>query len=393
MIEKKKIKILHTSTIPLSIKAFTLSFLKYIKGKGFDVYVASSPGKEEAHITSAGIPFFPLPISRTIKPYSDFKAILWLYWLIKKEKFDIVHSQTAKAGYVTRIAGRLAGAPVIIYTAHAFPFHAYLSPMRKRLYIFLERLASKMTDVILVDSEAVKWDGIRERIKEPEKIVTVNMGVDLQKFSPERMNRFQIRKRWGIEDRQVVVGTVANFVPDKGLDSFLRIADQIKREKENVKFLLVGDGPLRPQLESLRDTLHLRKDVIFTGFSEEIPEMMSAMDVFCLPTLREGFGVVFAEAMAMRLPVVTSDIDPVPEVVTENETGILIPLGREDLFKEAIISLINDNKRQREMGERGRKRVEQYFDEKFMFDRTLRVYEDLIRTKGLWSNPITREME
>jgi len=363
--------------------AFTLSFLKYLKGKNFDVHVASSPGKEEKHFAEADIPFFSVPIPRTIKPYHDLKAILRLYRFIKKEKFDMVHTQTAKAGYVTRMAACLAGVPVIVYTAHAFSFHAYLNPLRKKFYIFLERWASRMTDTILVDTEAVRRDGIENRIKDPDKIITVNMGVDLRKFSPDGMDRNRIRESLGIRNPHAVVGTVANFVPDKGLDAFLRIAEQIKREERNVRFLMVGEGPLRSQLESLVDALHLRGDVIFTGWREDIPEMMSAMDIFCLPTLREGFGLVFAEAMAMKVPVITHRIDPIPEVVQENETGVLIPPGKEDLFVKGILSLIRDEKFRTEMGEKGKKRVEQYFDEKFMFERTLRIYEELIQSKGI----------
>ncbi len=383
MTEKRKIKILHTSTIPFSIWAFTLSFLKYLKERNFDVRVASSPGNEEKHFAEADIPFFSVPIPRTIKPYHDLKATLRLYRFMKKEKFDMVHTQTAKAGYVTRMAAWLAGVPVIVYTAHAFSFHAYLGPMRKRFYVLLERWASRITDTILVDTEAVRRDGIENGIKEPEKIITVNMGVDLRKFSPNGMDRRRIRESLGIKSFHAVVGTVANFVPDKGLDAFLRIAEKIKREEGNVRFLMVGEGPLRSQLESLVDGLHLRGDVIFTGWREDIPEMMCAMDIFCLPTLREGFGVVFAEAMAMKVPVVTHRIDPIPEVVEENETGLLIPPGREDLFVKSILSLIRDEKFRKEMGEEGRKRVEEYFDEKIMFEKTLRIYEDLIKGKGI----------
>lgn len=382
MTERRKIKILHTSTIPFSMWAFTLSFLKYLKGKDFDVQVASSPGKEERHFREANIPFFTVSIPRKIKPLQDLKAILRLYRFMKKEKFDMVHTQTAKAGYVTRVAAWLAGIPIIIYTAHAFPFHAYLKPLKKRLYILLERLASRMTDIILVDTEAVRRDGIDKKIKEPEKIVTVHMSVDLRRFSPERVDSHQIRAQMGLGDHHFVVGTVANFVPDKGLDAFLRIGRLLKKEERNIKFLMVGDGPLRPQLESLTDALHLKDDVIFTGWREDIPEMMSAMDVFCLPTLREGFGVVFAEAMAMKVPVVTHRIEPIPEVVQENETGILVPLGREDLFAKAILSLIRDEKLREEMGEKGRARVEKYFDERFMFEKTLRIYKGLIAAKS-----------
>lgn len=363
--------------------AFTLSFLKYLKEKNFDVHVASSPGKEEKHFDEAGIPFFSVLIPRAIKPYYDLKAILRLYRFMKKEKFDLVHTQTAKAGYVTRIAAWLAGVPVIVYTAHAFPFHAYLSRFRKRFYIFLERWASRLTDTILVDTEAVRRDGIENRIKEPERIITVNMGVNLQKFSPDGIDRNWIRESLGIKNARAVVGTVSNFVPDKGLDAFLRIAEQVKREEKNVRFLMVGEGPLRSQLESLADALHLREDVFFAGWREDIPEMMSAMDLFCLPTLREGFGVVFAEAMAMKVPVITHRIDPIPEVIEENETGVLIPLGKEDLFVKTILSLIRDEKSRGEMGEKGRKRVEKYFDEKIMFEKTLRIYQELIDRKGL----------
>lgn len=381
MTGRRQIKILHTSTIPFSMWAFTFSFLKYLKEKNFDVQVASSPGKEERHFREANIPFFTVSIPRKIRPLQDLKAILRLYRFMKQEKFDMVHTQTAKAGYVTRVAAWFAGIPIIIYTAHAFPFHAYLKPLKKKLYIFLERLASRVTDIILVDTETVRRDGIDKKIKEPEKIVTVHMSVDLGKFSPARLDRHQIRAKMGLREHQFVVGTVANFVPDKGLDAFLRIAKLIKREERNIKFLMVGDGPLRPQLESLTDALQLREDVLFMGWREDIPEMMSAMDVFCLPTLREGFGVVFVESMAMKVPVVTHRIDPIPEVVQENETGILIPPGREDLFAKAILSLIRDEKWRREMGERGKARVEEYFDERFMFEKTLRIYEGLIEAK------------
>lgn len=362
--------------------AFTLSFLKYLKEKNFDVQVASSPGKEERHFREADIPFFVVPIPRKIRPLQDLKAVLRLYRFMKKEKFDMVHTQTAKAGYVTRVAAWLAGIPIIIYTAHAFPFHAYLGPLKKKFFILLERLASRVTDIILVDTEAVRRDGIDKKIKGPEEIVTVHMGVDLNKFSLQRVNRSQIRVGMGLSDHHLVVGTVANFVPDKGLDIFLKIAKLVKKGEKNIKFLMVGDGPLRPELESLADALHLKDDVIFMGWREDIPEMMSAMDVFCLPTLREGFGVVFAEVMAMKVPVVTHWIEPIPEVVQENKTGILIPLGREDLFAEAILSLIRNKKFREEMGERGRTRVEEYFDERFMFEKTFQVYEELIEAKA-----------
>lgn len=383
MVKKKKLKILHTSTIPLSIKAFNLSFLSYIKEKYFDVHVATSPGKEEKDIIDAGIPFFPVKISRTIKPFNDLKAILQLFMYMREEKFDILHTQTAKAGYVSRVAGWMAGIPIIIYTAHAFPFHAFLNPLRKRAYIFLEKLAAKITDIILVDTETVRHDGIKKRIKAPEKIITVNMGINLHKFSPDRVNRSEVREKLGIKNYHFVVGTVSSFVPNKGLDFFLKIAEQLKKEEMHVKFLMVGDGPMRPQLELLTDKFKLREDVNFTGFRDDIPEMMSAMDIFCLPTLREGFGVVFAEAMAMKVPIVTSMIHPIPEVVINNETGILVPLGDTDQFVKAIGSLIYDKNRRYELGEKGRKRVEQYFDEKLMFERTLRIYADLIRLKGL----------
>lgn len=209
------------------------------------------------------------------------------------------------------------------------------------------------------------------------------MGINLHKFSPDRVNRSEVREKLGIKNYHFVVGTVSSFVPNKGLDFFLKIAEQLKKEEMHVKFLMVGDGPMRPQLELLTDKFKLREDVNFTGFRDDIPEMMSAMDIFCLPTLREGFGVVFAEAMAMKVPIVTSMIHPIPEVVINNETGILVPLGDTDQFVKAIGSLIYDKNRRYELGEKGRKRVEQYFDEKLMFERTLRIYADLIRLKGL----------
>ena len=384
------IRVLHVCTILLTARVFIAPLARHLASCGYDVAVACSDA-EAADGPSvscaqdiAGCPFYRVPIPRTIRPLQDLRAVWQLYCLIHRLKPDIVHTQTSKAGVIGRVAARLAGTPIIIHTAHAFPFHPYLSAPVRWAYVMIERWAAGLADLIMVDTESVRADGLRYGIvRDPAKLVTVPMGIDLKKFSPSPQGPANLRAALGFGPSDRVVGTVARLVPDKGVECFLRMAARVLTGRSDVRFLIVGDGPLRRELECLADSFGVRAKVIFTGHRTDVPALMEAMDLFVLPTLREGFGVVFAEAMAMGKATIGSRIGPVAEVVEDGVTGYLVAPDDPEQFAKRTLELLGDDAKRRSFGEAGRRRVEKLFTEERMCETTEQHYRRLLESKGL----------
>ena len=333
-----------------------------------------------------GGPVFPVAIPRTIRPIQDLRAIWQLYGVIRRFRPAIVHTQTSKAGVVGRVAAWLAGTPVVVHTAHAFPFHPYVAMLIRWFYILIERWAARLTDLIMVDTSSVRADGLRYKVvRDQDKLVTVPMGLDLKKFSPSAQRPDNLRENLGLGFRNLVVGTVARLVPDKGMECFLRMAQLIRARRSDVRFLVVGDGPLRSSLEQMTESLGIRNSVVFAGHRTDVAALMQAMDLFVLPTRREGFGVVFAEAMAMGKATVGSRIGPVAEVVEDGVTGYLVPADDPDAFAVRALDLLNDEQKRRAFGEAGRRRVEARFSEARMCETIEQHYQHLLKLKGLAS--------
>jgi glycosyltransferase involved in cell wall biosynthesis len=389
MERNRPIRVLQVCTIFLTAQTFIAPVLRYLSGRGYEAAVACSqesaadgpvsPGSRNIE----GCQVFSVSIPRTIRPLQDLLAIRQLCRAIREFKPDVIHTQTSKAGIVGRLAARLAGVPVIIHTAHAFPFHAYLPWPVKWAYIRIERWVAGWTDLIMVDTESVRMDGLRQRIvQDASRIVTVPMGVDLTRFSPSLGGPGTLRDALGLGRQALVVGTVARLVPDKGLECFLRMAAIIRAERADVKFLIVGEGPLRQSLEQMAELIGIGPDVVFAGHRTDIPELMQAMDLFVLPTRREGFGVVFAEAMAMGKATVGSDIGPIAEVLEDGVTGYLAPADNPEAFAARTLELLNDNAKRRTFGEAGRRRVEQLFSQSRMCELIEGHYRRLLAQKG-----------
>lgn len=388
--KNRPIRVLHVCTIFLTAQTFIAPVLRYLSRQGYEAAVAcSQESAADGPVSSGsrdieGCRVFSVAIPRTIRPFQDLLAIRRLCQVIREFKPDVIHTQTSKAGIVGRLAARLAGVPVIIHTAHAFPFHAYLPWPVQWAYIWIERWVASWTDLLMVDTESVRMDGLRERIvQDASRIVTVPMGVDLMRFSPSLGGPGTLRDALGLGRQALVVGTVARLVPDKGLDCFLRMAAIIRAERADVKFLIVGEGPLRQRLEQLAESIGIGPDVAFAGHRTDIPEMMQAMDLFVLPTRREGFGVVFAEAMAMEKATVGSDIGPIAEVLEDGVTGYLAPADDPKVFAVRTLELLNDNAKRRTFGEAGRRRVEQRFSQSRMCELIEGHYRRLLAKKGL----------
>lgn len=383
-------KILQAATSALTLEAFIAPFASYLSSAGYTVFLASSKsnfiGAEGSlrRLRGAGFTVGTVTMRREINLFYDLVSLLELYRFIRRERFDIVHTYTSKAGFIGRLAARAAGVPVVVHTAYDLHFRAHLAPVARRVYLFLERFAARQCDAIFFASDAVRDAALTNDMKRSSQLIKVGIGIDLDRFSTNALNTQQVRNELGLEADNYVVGTIGRLVRHKGIDCFLRAAALVLRAAPQTRFLVVGDGPQRRELEDLTRSLGIAQSVTFTGFMEnpsDIPRVLAGMDVFVLPSQREGFGMVFAEAMAMGVPVVGSKIAPITEVVKDGETGILAPPNHPQLFAEAVVLLLGDEAKRKGMGQAGRVRVESEFDERSSFQRVESLYQELLRQK------------
>lgn len=326
------------------------------------------PGVAES-LSRAGVPWIQVPhLRRSVHPIADCGALWGLWRLMRTMQPDIVHTHSSKAGFLGRLAARIAGVPHIVHTPHGHIFEGYFSPGRTRAFTALERLAARWTDRIITLSDEEARDHLRHGIGRPEQFVTIPSGVDLdgvQAASPVRL-----------VTGGPVIGAVARLVPVKGLHYLIDAAPDILRRCPDARFLLVGDGEMRPALEAQARSLGLADRIVFTGFREDVPSVIAGTDVVALPSLNEGMGRVLVMAMALGKPIVASRVGGVAELLQNGEAGLLVPPRDAAALAEAILTLLQDPVRALALGQAGRRLAPRYSAEA-MLDALAKVYHEI----------------
>ncbi len=328
----------------------------------------------------AGYRIFTVPISRRMTDFwTHFLAMIWLYRFFRREKFDVLHVHTPIAAFLGRLAGWLAGVPLIIYTAHGFHFHDGMRKWQYGLFVFLERIAAKLTDFSFTQSDEDRQTAIKYRIARQEKIAAIGNGVDVDLFAPvDSSTKNLIREELCIPSTAVVVGIVCRMVREKGLVELLEAATTLGRVFPEAYFLFVGeripserDSSMQVEWQSASEQLGSR--LIMAGYRPDVSRMMAAMDVFCLPSYREGMPRSIIEAMMMALPVVATNIRGSREEVVNEQTGLLVPVRNAYALTQALERLIADPALSRYMGGLGRQRALELYDERRVVARQIEI--------------------
>ena len=399
----KRIRVLHIIT-RLILGGAQENTVLTVEGLGrrreYEVDLATGPpiGPEGSLVEEArdkGIKLIMVPeMRREIKPWRDFLTLMKLYQLIKRGNYDIVHTHSAKAGILGRLAAKLAGVKVIVHTIHGLPFHEYQNRWLNSFYILCEKLTGLFTNKLISVAEVMTEKALTVKIAPSKKFVTIYSGMELDKFlEPEVDKRKQVwagpgveaakkRRELGIAEDAPVVGKVARLFHLKGHKYLLEAAAQAVKVYPDVKFLLVGDGILRQSLEKQAEALGIRENVIFAGLvdKEEIPGLLSVMDIIVHTSLREGLARVLPQALASGKPVISFDIDGAREVVRHGETGYLVPARDSMKLADAIIELLRDKEKARRMGEAGKRLVEPNFRAEVMVAKIAQVYEEFLKS-------------
>lgn len=363
-------KVCQLCAVDFTLKNFLLPLVDGMCAAGWDVTAVCSDGPFIAELRERGYHIENIAIARSMNPFAALRSIAHLVRLFRRERFDIVHVHTPVAALIGRVAARIVGVPLVVYTAHGFYFHNDMPSWKRRFFVLLERFGGRMTDLLFSQSAEDARDAVAEGIAAAEHVVAIGNGVDIDHFNPERIvSRVALRAELGIPEDAFVIGLIGRQVREKGVGEYLLAATRLASTYPHAWFLLVGerissDHARGIDAEFAAARALLGKRLVAPGARTDIPEILAAMDVFCLPSWREGMPRTIIEAMMMAKPVVATNIRGAREEVVHGETGLLVSVREPDSLADAFASLIRDPAWGQRMGVAGRARALRLYDEK-----------------------------
>ncbi|MCD4717783.1 MAG: glycosyltransferase family 4 protein [Desulfobacterales bacterium] len=329
-----------------------------------------------------GVNVIPVPsLVRRISPFRDLQALFYLWRLMIREKPDMVHTHTSKAGILGRWAAWLARVPIVVHTAHGHIFYGHFGPLASRFFVLLERFMALITDRLIALTVGERNDYLKSSVSRTEKIVTIHSGVEIDDYLSARVNVEEKRESLGISTRGLVVGTVGWLLPIKGPMHLLNAMESVWQDYPEATLVFVGKGDLEKELRAKALQMGVSDRVKFLGWRDDIPELMQILDVFVLPSLNEGMGRVLAEAMAAGKPVIASHVGGIPDLVKPGQNGFLVEPGDLTGLSRAITRLLSDKKIRDEMGRKGREMCQDFSVEK-MIEKIDVLYASLFKERS-----------
>ncbi len=319
-------------------------------------------------------------LGREIRPLNDLRTVWRLMQIIRRERPHIVHTHTAKAGALGRAAAILSGVPIVVHTFHGHVLRGYFSPAKTAVYRAIERGLAGRTDRLLTVTDRVGQELKALGVGRPEQYRTLPLGFDLAPLLVAERRRGQLRAELQVGDVPLI-GIVARLVPIKAHEVFLAMAARVRRACPTAQFLIVGDGELRADLERRVEELGLRGAVRFLGWRADIDTLYADIDVVALTSRNEGSPVALIEAMAAGVPVVSTEVGGVADVVTHGVTGLLAAMDDDEALARHVLTLLGDRDTGRRMGQEGRLRVAATYGAGRLVADIEGLYEELLKEK------------
>jgi glycosyltransferase involved in cell wall biosynthesis len=298
---------------------------------------------------------------REVRPVKDALAFLTLWRLFRRERPQIVHTHSSKAGIIGRWAAKFAGVPLIFHTAHGFGFNDFQRPAVRRLYIAIERLTGRITTKLFAVSYASADKAEKCGVARRGDWVLARASISVEEFLRPKARR-QNLKAWGVPEDRVVIGMVACLKPQKSPEDFIEVAARVLKTTDRAHFVMAGDGELRASVERRIEAHGIGRHVTLLGWQseKEMPDVYRNLDVVVLTSLWEGLPCVFSEAMACELPVVATNVDGAREAIIDGDNGYLHEPHDVEGIAQSVLKLIANPDLRRAMGERGRSRVMEF---------------------------------
>jgi glycosyltransferase involved in cell wall biosynthesis len=357
--------------------------------RGYDTTLVTGSlarGEESmAHVAQArGARIVTVPhLAREISPANDPLAIVRLAEVIRRERPQILHTHTAKAGTVGRIAAMLAGEarpPIVVHTFHGHVLRGYFNPATTFAFRSLETMLARVTTKLIAVSPEVRDDLVRLGVAPPDKFAVIRLGIELdERVGLAHAARQSLRSSLGIPPDAFLVGWVGRMTAVKRTDDVLAAFLGLLDSGVDAWLCLVGDGPDRPQLERLAHELGIVRRCLFVGYQDDVAPYYDAIDALLLPSANEGTPVSVIEALAAERPAVATRVGGVPDVVRDGIDGYLVDVGDAAALAERLADLATNPARRREMGHEGRKRVLDRYAVDRLVNEVDELYRELLR--------------
>ncbi len=301
--------------------------------EGDMAYLAETYGIEPIYVPELG---------RELSPMRDMITLIKLWRLMRRLRPEVVHTHTAKAGFVGRVAAWLARVPVRVHTFHGHVFHGYFGPRKTAFFLWLERLTARITDRLIAVSPLLKEElATAYRIAPADRIAVAPEGPDLSRYleTPRHLGAF--RRQYDLPADAPLVGIVGRLVPIKNHALFLQAAQRVRQSHPDVHFVIIGDGELRDSLVAQAQELGLADAVTFTGFLRDLCPVYSDLDLVVISSNNEGTPVSIIEALAAGVPVVSTAVGGVPDLLDGGRLGTLVPPGDADALAQAMVTVLS----------------------------------------------------
>lgn len=366
-------KICHVCAVDFTLKRLIIPLIDAQLAEGHSVKSVCSSGSHGDALKHDGYFIETIPIARSLSPIKGLVSVWKLVIFFRHESFDVVHVHTPIAAFLGRIAAFFARVPFVVYTAHGFYFHDEMPIFKRLIFILAELVMRPFTDLLFTQSSEDASNAASLNIMNKQRIFDIGNGVDTNRFNPSAIYKVE---NFDELNGKLVIGMVSRLVQEKGIVEFLEAAKMLALEHSDVLFLLVGsrlssdyDSNVDEAIEDANKVLG--SQLVLTGEREDIPALLSNMDIFCLPSWREGMPRSIIEAMMMELPVVATNIRGSREEVVDGKTGFLTPVRDVNLLHEKLEYLVNNPHIRVKMGQSGRDRAMKLYDENVVIRRQL----------------------
>lgn len=380
----------HIAASDATLSQLLLNQLQHFRDAGYEVSGVAARGQHSAALEGAGIEVHPIPVTRSFGPLADLRALIALVRLLRRERFDIVHTHTPKGGLLGQYAALFARVPVRVHTIHGLYFPGFMRPSQRWLYVWLERITLAFSHYNFSQNPEDIPVAIKERIVRADRLEQVGNGIDMRRFDPARISvqeRSNVRAQLGVKPDDVVVGMVGRLVEEKGCLDAIEAIKLVRDRAPNVRFFFIGQFENKPDAVK-PDALsqHGIDDVAqFLGHRDDVVPFYAAMDIFMLPSHREGFPRAVMEAAAMGKPCIVTNVRGCRQTVDDGVTGLMVPARDPSALADAIIRLAESPALRSEFGARGRQKAIREFDETTVIDAMLAAYDRFVRDRGLSS--------
>ena len=373
MEKKMDLNICQLCAVDFTVEKFLTSLIDGLVYEGCDVTIVCSDGPYITRLINRGYKIKTIPISRGLNPYKAIRSIILLYKFFKKNKFDIIHVHTPTASFFARIASKLASQSYIIYTVHGFYFHDNMPKFKRYIFVTLEKFVGKFTDLIFSQSNEDTLTAIKENIIHRENIYTIGNGINIEKFNYDKIhpNHNKIRKELNIPIHAKVIGIVARMVKEKGYIEFLAAVQKLYFIQSDFYVVIIGDKLNSDYDQGISNEIQQAKNIlgdnlILLGIRDDVPNLISIMDLFCLPSHREGMPRTIIEAMLLKKPVIATNIRGCRELVIDKKTGLLVPANDIEKLTNSMKYLLNNLDIAKQMGEMGFQIAKDLYNEKMI---------------------------